>query len=726
MGGTPGASVRIVDLHDPGAHWTLAEQFTMPLVEVSPDGRLVGVIDRNSADHLHVYSLPTGKKLQTISIRRGNHRQDQPPGDVQGTWPQIMFSPDSKRVAVVASHQLCLGNTDQPQVHTALARTSHQRPVHAVAVSPDGQFLASAGDDGTVCFWRTRDGGFLGMLDEGGTGPSASLRRIVFSPRGTLLALRKDGGEIAVWKWSRATGEDAEIAATFLWSNARAQPGPLAFSPDGTLLAAGEANGGVRVIQADTARIVHWLLPYGKTGAVQGLAFTPDGKHLATARGPVVALWDVKVGSQRLAWDAQQGPIRDLACSHDGRFLLTTGKDVRLWSAATGVLQLTLDKHSSPLRQATFSPSGRRLAVVDERSIVLTEVADLLKAVDDLGLKPSAETTRPATWKDPLWTLQTPQKIADENIVIEFLPRAASAERARDWKQAVAHLTRLLAVEPDNRSWRERRSAANEQRKDWRAVAVDRSYFLDRMPDDRSSHSERSRTLIQLYRELPDVFAELEKLRTKDYLPALVRGRALVLQSRWQDARAAYASVIQIIPASEDWYEYAALCLLSGDRKAHDDHVAWMAKQKDQPNGDFIAYCYARAAGLAEGPRVDRAQIIKWGELAVSKERRPWYLHAAGMAYYRAGQLDKARETLQVALKGAWGCQVLNQLALGLVEHKLGNDKAARDLRDAARKWRQDVERGKTNGYVNVMVPDWVEFNVLMPELESLLAKSPH
>ncbi len=716
--------VQVLDLHQPGVPWSPAEGSGNATAELSPDSRSIGFIDANAADQLHVYELATGKKRQTISLRHRNARPDQS-AVIVGRFSPFWFSPDGSRVAVTVSNQLRLGKTDQPQLHSSLPRTSHQQSVHAVAVSPDGQFLASAGADGTVCFWRAKDGRYLGMLDEGDAGKAALIRRLVFSPRGNLLALRKESGEIAVWKWFRPDDADAEIEAAFLWSNNRVPGRPLAFSPDGRFLAVGEANGAVRLHDAATAALVHWLKPLGAVGAVRGLAFTPDGKRLAVARGQVVALWDVDAGSLWRAWDAQQGPIQDVAYPPDGQVLVTTGRDVRLWDTLTGELQMTLDRQASAVRQATFSPSGQRLAVVvDERSIVVTHVADLLKAVDDLGLRSSAET-KPVAWTRPLWMPETQQTIAVENTLAEFLPKAARAERDRDWKQAVAHLTRVLAIEPGNVQWRTRRAVANEQRKDWPAAAVDRSFLLDLQPDDLYRGSQRSLSMLKTFREQPEVFAALEKLRSKDPLFALVRGRELVLQSQWREARSAYGSVIRRIPASEDWFEYAALCLLSGDRKACSDHVAWMAKQEGQPSNEYLNYVYARTAGLAADARLEKGQAIKWGEAGIGKQPRPWTLHAAGLAHYRAGQLDKAKETLQEALKGGWAAHCLNQLALGMVEHEMGNDEAAEKHLKAVRTWQQAIEKSKQNGYVNVQVPDWVEFNVLLPQLEALLAREP-
>jgi WD40 repeat protein len=729
-----GSRARVLGLHDPAIDWTPEDSSGAPVAAatrttrtrpnrqisgwqaaaISPDSRLVGFLDPNAAERLHFYSLSTGKKLQTVVIRRGNYRPDQPVG-VAGV-PQFEFSPEGAHLASIVSDQLYLGNTDQPQVHTALPRTSHRAPVHAVAVSPDGHFLASAGDDGTVCFWRTNEGRFLGTLDA-----AAPVRGVVFSPRGNLIALRREDGEISVWQWSRSTDDATEIAAALLWSSTRYQSLSLAFSPDGKYLASAETDGGIQVLQAANGSIVHWLRPQGGAAAVQGLAFAPDGKHLAVARGSVLALWDIAAGTLGRAWNAGQGIIHDFAYSHDGRFLVSAGSDVRLWQATTGELLLTLDQQPSGIRHVALSPSGRRVAAtLEERSIAITDLAELMAAVSNLGLKKFSDTEQRTPWPEPLWIPEKEPRIAVENRLIEFTVKAENAERARDWKRAAVHLTELLAVEPDNEPWRSRRLTAYEHLADWPAAAADQFYLLDRKPDD----SSRTATLQRLLGEAPEEFAALEKLRPKDPLPALVRGRQAIAQRQWQDAQAAYGRHIRNLPAGEDWFVYASLCLLAGDRNAYHDHLAWMVAQKGQPQAEFLCFCYTRAASVAADSRVDRVHVVRWGETAVAKEQSAWFLHTLGLAYCRAGQLDKAKKTLEEAAKRDWYAQCLTWLVQGIVEHQLGNDAAARSHLDKARAWRDESMRNPA-GPANVVPADWVEFHVLMPELEALLAARP-
>jgi len=752
------STIGVLDLRDPRAKWKLDNTLkSVYQADISPDNRFLMVYSYKTPHLVHLWDLQSGAKLGAKGIRRGNFRSDV---DTVSRLSLFQFSPDSRHYAVVSHDQLRLGNMDGPQVHTELPRSGHRLAVNGVAVSPDRQFVASASADQTVCFWSAKDGRYLGMLEDGG---NSSIRGVVFSPRasigaprrippgppGNLIATRKENGEIVVWKWSqsrrtafqgrpdrpgvaktalegRPTGD---VAAEYLWSNARSDGRPIAFSPDGTLLAAGDADGGIRLFNARTGMIVRWLQPRGPLGGVQGLAFTPDGLKLAASRGHVIALWDVKTGTLTRAWDAGQGQIFDIGLPSDGRYLISTGRDVRIWEPNTALLQLTLDKNASAVRHVAVSDSGERMAfAVDDRSIVVTHVTGLMKSVEELGLKMSADATEAAAvgtaWKQPLWTPATAKHIASENTLAQFLPKAFQAERDRDWKQAVAHLTKLIEIDPDNAGYRKRRFSASSELKNWKLAAEDASRLLDAMPHDEYRSSQRSVWLHDLLRRKPELFAALEAQRPRDPLLPIVRGRDLVLQSKWQEAQRAYGKLIRRAMPHENWYEYAALCLIAGDRAGYHDFIAWMTKQKGQPDGEFNSFVYARAAALASDGRVPKSRLVQWGEFAIEKQKYGHYLHAAALAYYRAGRFVAAKRTLQAAMKTGW-MPPLNDLVLGMVEYRSGNYDAAKALFEKVNVWKKSVEERKTDGFVNVLVPDWVEANVLLPELEALIAKGP-
>jgi WD40 repeat protein len=137
----------------------------------------------------------------------------------------------------------------------------------------------------------------------------------------------------------------------------------VAFSPDGRRLASAGADGTVRVWDAESGREVATLR--GHSGDVRTVAFSPDGRRLASAGADgVVRVWDPGSGREVLTLGGHEGDVRTVAFSPDGRRLASGGGDgtVNLWEAATGRAVLTLRGHDGAVRGAAFSPDGRRLA----------------------------------------------------------------------------------------------------------------------------------------------------------------------------------------------------------------------------------------------------------------------------------------------------------------------------------------------------------------------------
>jgi WD40 repeat protein/serine/threonine protein kinase len=135
----------------------------------------------------------------------------------------------------------------------------------------------------------------------------------------------------------------------------------LAFRSDGARLA---VAGGRSVIIHDLAQRTQ-KEHHVHNNIVAGLAFSPDGKWLASASWDgTVKVWDSQTGAPRYAPFAHVDRAHSVAWSPDGRWLASgdqTGK-VYLWNAQTGTLVYPLEGHKSAIYGVAFNPDGKELA----------------------------------------------------------------------------------------------------------------------------------------------------------------------------------------------------------------------------------------------------------------------------------------------------------------------------------------------------------------------------
>ncbi len=258
------------------------------------------------------------------------------------------------------------------QARNDLWLRGHQFPIEAVAVPPQGDYIASASADRTVRIWD-RETGLLQATLAGFEREPHSLA--VFPYGSSIVAInktevgwgRKNGAaEVRVW------GRDGRQLA-LLRDTAEAASAAVV-SPDGRTVAFGRVNTdgrGAVCLWQPSAGTKRFLLP--SAGVATALAYSPDGQTLAAATrtllteaGRIVVL-DAARGEPKKAWDAHTRMIDSIAFTPDGA-LLTGSWDgtARLWAVSSGAQEALVYEGKHPVRQVACSADGKTLAVLAE------------------------------------------------------------------------------------------------------------------------------------------------------------------------------------------------------------------------------------------------------------------------------------------------------------------------------------------------------------------------
>src|SRR5664279_4515315 len=206
---------------------------------------------------------------------------------------------------------------------TALRRvlTGHTGGVRALAAAPDGSWLASADQDGTVRIWDPATGAATHTL----TGHTGGVLALPAAPDGSWLASAGEEGTVRIW--DPATG-----TATHTLTGHTGGVRALAAAPDGSWLASAGNDGTVRIWDPASGTGTHTLT--GHTGGVRALPAAPDGSWLASAdEDRTVRIWDPATGTATHTLTGHTGGVLALPAAPDGSWLASAGNDrtVRIW-----------------------------------------------------------------------------------------------------------------------------------------------------------------------------------------------------------------------------------------------------------------------------------------------------------------------------------------------------------------------------------------------------------
>jgi WD40 repeat protein len=235
---------------------------------------------------------------------------------------------------VVTTAHLGAGQYSPLEPKERISLKGHFSGVYCVAFSPDNNMLATGGER------PDREGDFR----------------------------HPKSGEIIIW--DMAKGEERAILERHFGG-----VNSLAFSPDGKLLASSSTAALILKdgTYAPDDTIILWDVKSGKerhvlhghSAAVSSVAFSPDGKMLASsAYNKTIKIWEVLTGRERPTFDAQSEAVFAVAFSPDGKALASGCSDatIRLWEVSTGKVRAKLKGKDFGANSVAFSPDGKSLA----------------------------------------------------------------------------------------------------------------------------------------------------------------------------------------------------------------------------------------------------------------------------------------------------------------------------------------------------------------------------
>ncbi len=227
----------------------------------------------------------------------------------------------------------------------------HNKPINAIALSANGQYLISGDDGGTIAMWN------LTMPQQ----PIATccnnspIYAVAASSNQSQIASGDKNRRVQIRRQESITNSVQEYTHNgFVYS--------VQFSPDGTILASGGADHRIRLWNTQTNKIISTL--DGHQDLISSLQFMPNGKILVSASADgTIRFWDLGQKQLLKTIEAHEQPINALAISQDGKLIVSGGNDcqlqVRQLSTST---HFTLPAAQTAILAVAISPDGKTIA----------------------------------------------------------------------------------------------------------------------------------------------------------------------------------------------------------------------------------------------------------------------------------------------------------------------------------------------------------------------------
>lgn len=248
----------------------------------------------------------------------------------------------------------------------------HSGSVNSLAISRDGETIASASDDKTVILWNLKTAKQAWIF----VGSSQEVYAVAISPDNQAIASGDFDRKITRWNLP-----NKELIGTLFYLNTPYSHSgfvySLAFSPDGKTIVSGSADKTIRIWEPDTGKLKRTL--NGHSEAVLSVAISPDSKIIVSGSADqTIRFWDLNSGKQIRVITGHSGWITSIAISPDGQIFASGSTDgtIKLWNLHAGELLRTFSGQQVAIFSVAISPNGEIIASGSKNEIKLWNLSN--------------------------------------------------------------------------------------------------------------------------------------------------------------------------------------------------------------------------------------------------------------------------------------------------------------------------------------------------------------